>query len=155
MRSTSTEARGARATVIGGNRSLRAAMTELKHVQIAPLSPERFKEILTDDQARELDETITRGDQLLGSRVAWNVNSTMRGGGVAEMLASLVAYARGAGVDARWVVMRGNPEFFRVTKRIHNMLHGSPGDGEGLGDEARGTYEAASHAAARELTELT
>jgi hypothetical protein len=74
-------------------------MSALKHVQIAPLPPQRFKEILTDEQSRQLDETIARGDELLGNRVVWNVNSTMRGGGVAEMLASLVAYGRGAGVD--------------------------------------------------------
>jgi trehalose synthase len=129
-------------------------MSALKHVQIAALAPERFKEILTEGQARELDETIERGDQLLGGRVVWNVNSTMRGGGVAEMLASLVAYARGAGVDSRWVVMRGEPDFFRVTKRIHNMLHGSPGDAGGLGRDARETYERTCALAARELAEL-
>ena len=130
-------------------------MSALEHVQIAPLAPQRFKEILTDEQSRQLDETITRGDALLGGRVVWNVNSTMRGGGVAEMLASLVAYARGAGVDSRWVVMRGNTDFFRVTKRIHNMLHGSPGDGAGLGADARATYESACALAARELVKLT
>jgi trehalose synthase len=61
--------------------------------------------------------------------VVWNVNSTARGGGVAEMLTSLIAYTRGSGVDARWVVIDGDPEFFRITKRIHNRLHGSAGDG--------------------------
>jgi trehalose synthase len=131
------------------------AKSALKHVQVAPLAPVRFKEILTEDQSRELDDTIERGDELLGGRVVWNVNSTMRGGGVAEMLASLVAYARGAGVDSRWVVMRGDPDFFRVTKRIHNMLHGSAGDGGGLGPDARRTYEATCALAARELAELT
>jgi trehalose synthase len=54
-------------------------------------------------------------------------------GGVAEMLASLLAYIRGAGLDARWLVIGGDPAFLRVTKRIHNMLRGSPGDGQGLG----------------------
>ena len=38
--------------------------------------------------------------ELAGRRI-WNVNSTARGGGVAEMLGPLLAYARGAGVDAR------------------------------------------------------
>jgi hypothetical protein len=45
------------------------------------------------------------------------------------MLGSLIAYTRGAGVDARWVVIEGDPEFFRVTKRIHNRLLGATGDG--------------------------
>jgi trehalose synthase len=127
----------------------------LKHVQIAPLAPERFKEILTERQSRELDRAIERADEMLAGKVVWNVNSTMRGGGVAEMLASLVAYARGAGIDSRWVVMRGDPEFFRVTKRIHNRLHGAPGDGGGLGPEARAPYERACANAAREVSALT
>ena len=45
--------------------------------------------------------------ELFAGRVVWHVNSTARGGGVAEMLQSLLAYARGAGVDARWVGDRG------------------------------------------------
>jgi trehalose synthase len=47
------------------------------------------------------------------------------GGGVAEMLRSFLRYARGLGVDARWLVLEAGPEFFSVTKRIHNALHAS------------------------------
>ena len=55
------------------------------------------------------------------------------------MLQSLVAYARGAGVDARWSVIDGEPDFFVLTKRIHHKLHGSAGDGGPLGPaRARG-----------------
>jgi trehalose synthase len=72
----------------------------------------------------------------------WNVNSTAQGGGVAEMLYSLVPYARGAGVDARWIVIRGDDEFFRITKRIHNRLHGAAGDGLPLGAAQREHYDA-------------
>jgi len=79
--------------------------------------------------------------ELLGGRVVWNINSTARGGGVAELLESLVAYARGGGVDARWVVIEGRPEFFELTKRIHNRLHGAPGDGGTLDDRAHRLYE--------------
>ena len=59
-----------------------------------------------------------RVGRLFSGRVVWHVNSTARGGGVAEMLQSLLAYTRGAGVDARWVTIGGDDEFFRVTKRI-------------------------------------
>jgi trehalose synthase len=79
----------------------------------------------------------------LADRRIWNVNSTARGGGVAEMLVTLLAYARGAGVDARWVVVTGDNPFFAVTKRLHNRLHGIPGDGGPLGDAERTVYEAA------------
>ena len=61
--------------------------------------------------------------ELAGRRI-WNVNSTARGGGVAEMLGPLLAYARGSGVDARWAVIGGDAPFFAVTKRLHNRLHG-------------------------------
>src|SRR5215216_2569325 len=110
--------------------------------------------VLAPEQAREFEETIARGRALMESRVIWNVNSTARGGGVAEMLASLLAYTRGAGLDARWVVIEGDPAFFRVTKRIHNMLHGSPGDGQGLGPEDDTVFRENAARNARELGPL-
>ena len=61
----------------------------------------------------------------LAGRAVINVNSTAIGGGVAEMLQTLLAYARGAGVEARWLVIEGDPAFFAITKRIHNWLYGS------------------------------
>jgi trehalose synthase len=77
----------------------------------------------------------------LAGRPVVNVNSTAVGGGVAEMLQTLLAYARGAGVDARWLVIKGDPGFFTITKRIHNGLYGSPGDGGELGADERAHYE--------------
>jgi trehalose synthase len=77
----------------------------------------------------------------MDGRVLWQVNSTAIGGGVAEMLPPLISYTRSTGVDARWVVIRGNPEFFRITKRIHHALHGSRGDGTPLDEAARHCYE--------------
>jgi hypothetical protein len=64
----------------------------------------------------------------LGGRRVWTVNSTARGGGVAEMQRTLLPYWRGSGIDARWLVVQASPAFFKLTKRIHNMLHGSDGD---------------------------
>jgi trehalose synthase len=90
---------------------------------------------------------------VIGRRVVWNVNSTAAGGGVAEMLISLLAYAHGAGVDARWEVVSGNDAFFRVTKRIHNNLHSAPGDGGPLGDAERDVYESALAPNLAELVE--
>src|SRR5258708_8444037 len=76
----------------------------------------------------------------LRGRTVWNVNSTARGGGVAELLASLIPYDRGAGIDEHWVVIEGSPEFFEVTKRIHNLLHGVSSDGAGFSAADRETY---------------
>ena len=69
----------------------------------------------------------------LEKRAVWNISSTAEGGGVAEMLQVLVGYTLGAGINVHWLVMSGDPEFFVITKRIHNQLHGSPGDGRELG----------------------
>jgi trehalose synthase len=117
------------------------------------MSPERF-EALLGDRYEEVDEAIDASRRLLRGRVVWHVNSTARGGGVAELLQSLLAYARGAGVDVRWMTISGNPEFFRVTKRIHNHLHESRGDGGPLGPAEREAYEAALAEAAAELVDL-
>lgn len=81
---------------------------------------------------------------LLAGRAVWNVNSTTVGGGVAEMLRSLLAYARGVGIDARWQVIGGSEVFFQVTKRLHNFMHGNAGDGGMLGKGERQTYAATS-----------
>ena len=126
----------------------------VEHVPVAPVPPQRFMDILLPEQAEEFERTIARGRDLLEHRVVWNASSTARGGGVAEMLASLLAYTRGAGLDARWVVIGGDPAFFRVTKRIHNMLHGYPGDGMGLGPDDDAVYRETAADNARELAPL-
>ena len=69
------------------------------------------------------------------------------------MLQSLVAYARGASVDARWSVIDGEPDFFSLTKRIHHKLHGSPGDGGPLGPAEREVYERVTRVNAERLAE--
>jgi trehalose synthase len=63
-------------------------------------------------------------DGLRGLRVL-NVNSTERGGGVAELLRSSVPLLRDLGINAEWQVIEAVPEFFEVTKRIHNGLQGA------------------------------
>lgn len=60
---------------------------------------------------------------LEGARVQ-HINSTAEGGGVAELLATLVPLMRDVGLDASWDVIEGTPAFFEVTKTLHNNLHG-------------------------------
>jgi trehalose synthase len=110
-------------------------------VEVAPLDPRRLEPIVGHDRVERL---VARGAELqaqLGARRIVNVNSTAAGGGVAEMLGTLLGYARGLGVAADWVVITGEPEFFAVTKRIHNGLYGSPGDGGVLGEAERAQDE--------------
>lgn len=56
----------------------------------------------------------------------WMINSTAQGGGVAEMLPRIISMLRELGVDARWAVLESEePAFFDLTKRLHNLIHGS------------------------------
>ena len=124
------------------------------HVEpVTSLPPERFRDVLSAEGLEEFELAIGRGRELLASRTVWSVNSTARGGGVAEMLRSLIGYARGAGIDARWAVIEGDAEFFRTTKRIHNRLHGHAGDGGALGEAERAAYERCCSANAAALLE--
>jgi trehalose synthase len=61
----------------------------------------------------------------LKGRTVWMVNSTARGGGVAEMLPMVVKIMRDLGVQTEWAVMgTERQEFFPLTKKIHNLIHG-------------------------------
>jgi len=125
----------------------------LIEVDLRPLPLARFDAVLRPDRARRLHDAVAEAGSVLAARTVWNVNSTHRGGGVAELLESLLPYARGAGVDARWVVIRGDGPFFRITKRLHNRLHGAAGDGGPLGPDEREAYEASVAPAAQALGE--
>jgi trehalose synthase len=86
------------------------------------ISLEDYRPTIGDEAVREL-EVLAR--PLRGRRLVM-VNSTRVGGGVAEMLARLVPLLIELGIDCRWEVLRGNPDFYRVTKSWHNALHGAP-----------------------------
>ncbi|MCK4652133.1 MAG: hypothetical protein KAT13_03490, partial [Methanosarcinales archaeon] len=62
-----------------------------------------------------------------------HINATYSGGGVAEILSSLVPLFNGLGVETAWDVIRGDDKFFSVTKNFHNALHGSIGDATDAG----------------------
>jgi trehalose synthase len=129
-------------------------MPALHREVVAELAPERFASVLTRGEYEALIGLIDQAARELNGRVVWNVNSTAKGGGVVEMLRPLLGYCRGAGVDARWAVVSGGSEFFAVTKRIHNRLHGFAGDGGPLGGEERQVYERTLETSAAELVEL-
>jgi trehalose synthase len=85
--------------------------------------------------------SLQRSADRLDGRTIWHVNSTAEGGGVAELLHQVLGYLRGGGIRCRWLVIEGDQDFFRVTKRIHNRLHGSIGDGGPLDQAARDAYD--------------
>lgn len=109
------------------------------HVPARSVMP--FAELLGGDRIRALEAEAEGMRSIASGRAIWNVNTAATGGGVAEMLRSLLRYARGLGVDVRWLVFEGPPAFFRITKRLHNALHGGRGDGSPLGSEQAALYE--------------
>ena len=91
-----------------------------QYVPLDPIDINLYKPFIGQ---KELDE-IKYIAQPLQNKVWANVNSTFVGGGVAEMLQSVLPFARGLGIDARWFVIEGSDEFFTVTKKFHNLLQG-------------------------------
>ena len=89
----------------------------------------------------------------LAGRTVWQVNSTATGGGVAEMLPPIVGLLRELGVKTEWVVIgSSDPAFFALTKRLHNLIHGS-GDPK-LGRADREVFERAARENAAALQPL-
>jgi trehalose synthase len=74
--------------------------------------------------AKDFQGVSTLAKKLKGRRIL-HINSTEKGGGVAEMLTSQIGLERGLGMDSRWIVLRpSSQEFFHVTKKMHDLLQG-------------------------------
>jgi trehalose synthase len=130
------------------------ARTRVKEVAVQALDAARLESLIGSERMARFEVVAEAAQSVLAGHSVLNVNSTATGGGVAEMLQTLLAYVRGAGVDARWLVIEGDPEFFAITKRIHNGLYGSPGDGGELGHTERARYERVLARNAEELLTL-
>jgi trehalose synthase len=89
-------------------------------VSVQPKELEEYRGVAPDEQIDGIRELAAR---FRGARVL-HVNATAFGGGVAEMLATVVPLMRDAGIEAEWRVMQGAPEFYAVTKKFHNALQG-------------------------------
>jgi len=72
-----------------------------------------------------IDDLRLIADNLKG-RIIQHINSTSVGGGVAEILNRMVPLLKELGVDTRWDLIKGGEQFFNVTKKFHNALHGRP-----------------------------
>src|SRR6266496_784213 len=74
-----------------------------------------------------VEEIRSLAEPLKGKRVL-HISATAFGGGVSEILYTLVPLMRDVGLDAEWQVIYGREEFFNATKLMHNALQGSPQD---------------------------
>ncbi|MBP8975537.1 MAG: glycosyltransferase [Bacteroidetes bacterium] len=81
---------------------------------------EDYREIVGDDVIADI---YRYARTLYGKRIL-HINSTYYGGGVAEILDSLVPLLNNIGLDTDWRLLRGTPEFFTITKKFHNAIQG-------------------------------
>ena len=98
----------------------------LQKVKLSPRALKDYKGIIPDEQYNACQKIAKK---LKGLKVA-HINATAQGGGVAEILSSLVPLMNGVGIKAEWLVMPSpkDPAFFEVTKGMHNTLQGKGGN---------------------------
>ncbi|MEW5976378.1 MAG: glycosyltransferase [Acidobacteriota bacterium] len=94
----------------------------LKRVQLKRKSVEKYRSVVGDECIGRLRDLAK---PLQGLRVL-HINSTAQGGGVAELLNSLVPLMRDVGIHAEWQLLCHDEPFFEVTKGFHNALQGKP-----------------------------
>jgi trehalose synthase len=117
----------------------------MHEVNVGRKSLADYRSIVSKDLMAEIDELGAR----LEGRQVLHVNATAFGGGVAEILYTLVPLVTDAGLEAHWQILTAPPEFFNVTKSFHNGLQGHAVD---FPPAARALYEDVCRANAVELT---
>ncbi|MBX6341066.1 MAG: glycosyltransferase [Thermomicrobiaceae bacterium] len=113
-------------------------------VGVTPI--ELYRSLIREDLFERLQRLAAT---LKGARIL-QVNATAYGGGVSEILRSLVAIMRGLGLEAEWRVISGSESFFEVTKTLHNGLQGGQ---VSLTDEAKAVYLRNNERNAKQMTE--
>src|SRR6267378_6502121 len=125
-----------------------APTTALQRVETLPVHLEAYRDHL---QPALLTQIRALAAPLRGVR-AVHINATPNGGGVAEILRSLVPLSRDVGVDADWYVLPPNEAFFNVTKKLHNLLQGQQGE---FTLEDQHTYTAYLECISERMREMT
>lgn len=87
--------------------------------------------------AEAIERILNKAKDFQGRHIA-NVSSTYYGGGVATKLSSLALLMNGIGIKTGWRIIQGNPDFFAITKNMHNALQGGQMD---LTDLKKQIYE--------------
>ena len=97
-----------------------------KRNNVLPLSasaPEEYYPVIGEKKLQRLLDVASR---LKGIKLL-EINATAQGGGVAEMLLTVIPFLNLLGIDAEWKVIKGNTDYFECTKRMHNLLQGMDG----------------------------
>jgi trehalose synthase len=117
----------------------------MREVNVGHKSLADYRSIVPRDLMTEIDELAAR----LRDKRVLHVNATAYGGGVAEILYTLVPLFTDAGMQAEWQVMTAPLEFYNVTKSFHNGLQGQSVE---FPTEARELYESVCRANAEQLS---
>src|SRR5947208_12956125 len=116
----------------------------MEEVAVAPKHLADYRSII--GQAA-YDEVQSVSKSLKGKRIA-HLNATSYGGGVAELLHSIIPLMKDLGLDVHWYVLSGTNPFFDATKAIHNALQGAPA---GLTPEMESAYRKVNEANAADF----
>jgi trehalose synthase len=94
----------------------------LELVDVGPRPLSQYESIVGEEILEEIRELAA---PLKGARIA-QINATTYGGGVSELLRSIVPLYRGLGIECDWKIISAGPKFFTITKAFHNALQGAP-----------------------------
>ncbi len=92
----------------------------MRRVELADRFIHDYAGLIGPEKVQKIEELAA---PLRGARVL-HINATANGGGVAELLSTLVPLQRGLGLEAEWHVLAGSEAFFDLTKKLHNGLQG-------------------------------
>ena len=104
-------------------------MSLVEPVQVSSRPVAQLAPVIGAEREARLTGAAGEFRALLGGRTVWNISSTAVGGGVAEMLQVLLGYVSDLDIASRWMVITGDAEFFVITKRLHNQIHGEEAGG--------------------------
>jgi trehalose synthase len=128
-------------------------MSLLKSVSVPSRPVAMLEPVIGNERYRRLLGAAEDFRHRLAGRTIWNINSTAVGGGVAEMLQCLVGYIDDLDIPIRWTVIGGDADFFAITKRLHNQIHGHAAGLGALGAAEADHYARMLRANAAELVD--
>src|SRR5215469_13079408 len=108
----------------------------VRTIDVPVRSVAQFEAVIGPDRQSHLVQAADVFRKHLADRTICNVSSKAVGGGVAEMLQVLIGYTEDLEIPIRWGVITGDAEFFVLTKRLHNQIHGDLAGGPISGAEA-------------------
>jgi trehalose synthase len=92
----------------------------LNLVETSKQKLDKYNEFISSRLLKEIEKEAKPLKQLK----VFHLNATPRGGGVAEILKSLVPLMKGVGMKAEWYTLPPQNDFFEITKKMHNALQG-------------------------------